>query len=206
MTEQNQPTEYIELPEEPVLTEQDQKDLEKLLAEETYHPVLKVWTELLKEENLDANSEISMNWANNIVAQYQGVGFADMPAHRDRYFELVRELREILEVEVSYRENCLTDATSIAEDTELNGASYLNLLIQWQRFFLRTELEWDCTSPTAATDISALSEVHKLFFGATGLTGHLEAIKFEFTEDDQQLLVDALEEVRADFESEGSGE
>jgi hypothetical protein len=194
-------TERIEGPDDVVLSEQDEADLAKLLEEKPemeYHPVLRVWQEILKQDNLDANMDITMQWANGIVAQYQGIGFGDMPMYRDRYFELVGQMVDILDFEISTDEDCLTYTTP-EEDRVENAHHYKNLLRDWQCLFLRTELEWDCTSPRAAVDIAALAEVHKVFFGQQGLTGHLEAIKFEFTEADQEHLAEALTELRENF-------
>lgn len=197
----NEPIEHIEMPEDLVLSDKDQADLDKLLAEQPpieYHTVLKVWHEILKPENRETAKDITMQWANGIVAQYAGVGFGDMPAYRDAYFALFDDMYAILEYEIDSDEECLNHS-DVAEDREHNGHHYLNLLTQWQLAFLRKELEWDCTASTAAIDIAALSEVHKVFFGQTGLTGHLEAIQFEFTEADQQDLADSLAELRENF-------
>ena len=48
----------------------------------------------------------------------------------------------------------------------------------------------------AAVAGAVTSELHDMFFGATGLTQYLDNIKFEFTEADQRALADSLIEAR----------
>lgn len=200
-------TEHVEPPVIDVLSAQDEEDLAKLLAEEapeaTYHTILQVWSEILKEENLEANAVITLAWAQAIVGKYHGITFADLPAFRDAYFEKIREMVKILRLEIETDDECLNHKT-MDEDRELNAEHYLNILHQWQLAFLQTELEWDCTADTAAIDVAVLAEVHEIFFGQKGLVGHLEAIKLEFSEADQQDLMDALSEFRANFVPEGA--
>lgn len=188
---ENPINEYIEPAE---FTEQDQADLDKLLAEQEkpeYHTLLEVWKNILSKANLDANRRVTMKWANGIVGQYQGVGFGDMKAFTEIYFDLIDDMVKILEFEISTDEDCLKPDNP-ADDIELNSSHYKNVLTLWQQSMLQRELEWDCESPTAALEIAALAETHKVFFGSNGLTGHLEALSFDFTEDDQQELANVL--------------
>lgn len=204
MTSNDEYTEHIETADDVVLTEKDQADLDKLLAganeeEPEYHTVLRAWQEILKEENFTASSqEITARWATEVCGKYVGVTFADMPSHRDLYFDLIREMRAIVEAEIESDEDCLTHK-SLEEDSLENREHYLNILMQWQLSFLEHELNWDCTAADAATRLSSLAEAHGMFFGATGLTGHLEAIRLEFTEADQEDLAIALQEFRETY-------
>ncbi len=194
-------TESIESPTPIGMTEQDEADLAKLLDEQqevVFRPVLQVWHEVLKSADNVKAEGITLQWANAIVSKYAGVEFGDMPAYRDAYYELVAELRNILELEIETDDEAF-NRFSIEEDREENAHHYLNLLRDWQCALLRRELTWDCTAPTAAVDVAALAEVHQLFFGQQGLTGHLEAIKFEFTESDQEDLGEALRELQENF-------
>lgn len=188
---ENPTNEYIE---EPTFSEKDQADLDKLLADEPvpeYHTLLEVWTNILSGANLDANRRVTMKWANGIIGQYQGLGFGDMKDFTEVYFGIIEDMVAILEFEIASDEDCLKPSTP-ADDVELNAAHYKNLLGAWQQAMLVRELGWDCESPTAAHEIAALAEAHKVFFGSNGLTGHLEALKFDFTEADQQDLADIL--------------
>lgn len=197
MTDSPETTESIEF------SEQDVADLAMLgaLPEGTevpsYHPILEVWRELLKPATELAAERVTPQYASRIVASYAGITFADMPEVQARYYGKIVELLEILDFEIGTDAECLTYATP-EEDVEHNGHHYKNLLLNWQLAFLSWELTWDCTDPAAAIELVAISEVHKMFFGPTGLTQFLDNIRFNeiYTEDDQAILTAALEELR----------
>lgn len=187
-----EPVESIEL------SEQDEKDIAKLLeenAEPEFHPVLEVWREVLANGPELAKEKVSPQWASKIVATYAGVAFKDMEDVQAQYFDKIAELAKILDLEIATDAECLT-YRSPEVDKEENAAHYKNLLRDWQLTFLQWELDWNCRDPYAAVELAAISEVHKMFFGPTGLTAYLDNIQFEFTEQDQTDLAEALMELR----------
>lgn len=187
-----EPVESIEM------SDQDERDLEKLLAEGNppeFHPVLEVWREVLKPATELAKEKVTPQWASKMVATYPRVEFADMELMQHLYFAKIGELAEILDAEIATDKDCLTYRTP-EEDVEENSDHYKNLLRDWQLAFLQWEMDWETTSPTAPVELAAISEVHKMFFGQTGLTAYLDNIKFEFTEEDQQSLAQALMDLR----------
>lgn len=179
------------------LSEQDKVDLAKLDAgievpeDAVFHPILMVWREILKPARDELEARITPQWASRIVASYKDVAYADMPTMRDRYYGKIIELLEILEAEIATDDECLSYTTP-EDDVENNSQHYRNLLRDWQLRFLGWELEWDCTDPKAGTELAAISEVHKAFFGETGVTQYLDNIRFEYTERDQTELAEAL--------------
>lgn len=180
------------------LTAKDIADLEALDTElPQFHTVLEVWREVLKPAKDEATYPPTPAWSNRIISAYHGIEFKDMIAFRDSYFAKVDELFNILLLEISYDNDCLSWPTP-EEDAENNAVHYKNLLLQWQMAVQQWELDWECTSPTAAVELAAISEVHKMFFGQTGLTAFLDNIKFEFTEDDQTEMAEALIEQRGE--------
>jgi hypothetical protein len=197
------PVEFIETAEEIALSE---ADLELLAGAESdapaveteYHPVLKVWEHLLRDSDTPGNRHMTPRWAMSIVTQYHGVGFNDLRRYVDEYFVMVKAMYSILETEIASDEDCLKPSTA-AEDVEHNRGHYLNVLRDWQLFLLTRELRWDPSKPSAGVELAALSEIQKLFFGETGLTGHLEAIKLDVTEEDQEALAAALQERSAEL-------
>lgn len=187
-----EPIESIEL------SEQDEKDIAKLLeegAEPEFHPVLEVWREVLSNGPDLAKEKVSPQWASKIVATYAGVTFADMEDVQAGYFNKIAELARILDLEIATDKECLTYRTPEEDKTE-NASHYKNLLRDWQLTFLQWELDWNTRDPHAASELAAISEVHKMFFGPTGLTAYLDNIQFEFNEQDQQDLAEALLELR----------
>jgi len=180
------------------LSEKDEADLAQLLAdgaEPEFHPVLEVWREVLANGPELAKEKVSPQWASKIVGTYQGVNFADMEEVQARYFAKIGELANVLDLEIATDKDCLTYRKP-EEDAEENAVHYKNLLRDWQMTFLQWELDWKTTDPQAAVELAAISEVHKMFFGQTGLTAYLDNIKFEFNEQDQQDLAEALLELR----------
>jgi hypothetical protein len=183
------------------MTQQDMDDLAKLNAPAdieppTYHPILQIWREVLQHADAEMAKKVTPQWATRMLSKYPGLSYADMNDVRDNYFGLIIDLRKVLDAVISTDDDCLTYSTP-EDDVVENGRLYFQVLLDWQKTFLLTELEWDCTAPDAAARVAALSEVHGMFFGETGLTQYLDNIRFEFTESDQAILAEELNELRA---------
>ena len=160
-----------------------------------YHTVLEVWQQVLAPAEAERSAHITPQWATRITTSYNGVALYDMVDFRDLYFDKVLEFAGILDDEIATDDECL-NLTSPEEDVEHNGHHYLNVLINWQKAFLQWELDWDCMSDTAAVEIAAMSEVHRMFFDQNGFIALLDQIKFEFTDADRDLLADILQEMK----------
>jgi hypothetical protein len=161
----------------------------------SFHTILEVWREVLKPAAGQATEPVTPAWANRIIASYQGVTYADMVRYQESYFGKIGELVQLLLDEIASDEECLNHL-SPEEDAEHNAHHYKNLLLQWQLAITQWELDWDTLSPDAAIEVAAISEVHKMFFGQTGLTQFLDNIQLEFTEADQAQLAEALQALR----------
>lgn len=189
-------------------SEQDEKDLSTLLgeaAEAKYNPVLRIWKEVLSDDNLDHGARVTIPWSNAVIGKYNGMSFALMPAFVERYIEIMRSLADELREEIASDDDCL-DWHTVDEDIEENGGHYRALLTTWQKKILLWETAWDCTHADAAAHVAALGEASAFFFGENGLTGHLSTIGFEFTEADQAALAEALMEYQAELAGGVSGE
>jgi hypothetical protein len=180
-------------------SEQDLSDLEELGVmpgqDATFHPILEVWREVLKPARDELDAKVTPQWANRIVGSYAEMRYADMVQFQRRYYGKIIELLDVLDEEIASDEDCLTYSDP-EEDAKENAHHYKNLLLQWQLAILQWELDWDTADALASVEIAAISEVHKMFFGQTGITAFLENIGFEFTEDDQQALGEALAEFK----------
>lgn len=183
-----------ETPDLPITDEAIQEFVEG--KKPTFRPILMIWREVLRNAHKEKDSRVGPAYASRIVQSYAGVGFGAVELVKDLFFEHIIALLAILEHEIDGDENCLT-YDDPAEDREHNGHHYKNLLLLWQQAILSWELDWETTDPDAGARLAAISEVHTMFFGPTGLTAHLDNIKLEFTEADQQLLAEALEEMKA---------
>jgi hypothetical protein len=157
----------------------------------TFHPILQIWREVLKPARDELSAKVTPQWASRIVTSHIGLTFRDMEDFRDAYFGKLLELADMIDAEIATDDECLTYTTP-EEDVEHNSGHYRNLLRDWQVRFMQWEIDWETTSSDAAIELAAISEVHKMFFGQTGLTQFLDNIKFVYTEADQQELAEVL--------------
>lgn len=176
--------------------------IEEIIPEDsTFHPILQVWRAILEPAETERLSRISPQWASRIVNTHTEIQFADMPAFRDAYFDKVADLKKILDYEISTDDECL-NVTTPEEDVEHNSDHYINVLTNWQLTVLDWEMDWDCAADWAAVDLAATAEVHRMFFGETGLTALLDQIPFQFTDMHRDLLASTLQSHR-DSRQEG---
>jgi hypothetical protein len=161
-------------------------------TEPTYHTILQVWREILKEA-LPERRDMKMGprWANRLVQSYPELRYDQLIQYATTYYDQIVELLNILDFEIATDDECLNPQTA-EEDVEANSAHYLNILIEWQRALLSWELAWDCTLPDAAVKLAAMSETHRMMFGDTGVTSLLDQIGFSLTDDDQAAIAEAL--------------
>jgi hypothetical protein len=188
------------------LSEQDIADLAQLAAEPsaeppTFHTILQVWKEVLAPADKVSKEQVTPIWANKMVTNYFGLTFSDLNSLRDLYFARLEQLRQILLEELATDADCFTHL-SPEEDREENRGHYKQVILNWQLQFLQWELDWDCTSKTAAIEMASFGEVYKMFFGEQGLLALLEQIGFEFTEADQAELGAVLDARKAEVNGE----
>lgn len=162
-----------------------------------FHGIAKTWQAVLEPAREEALAPPTPDWSSKIIQTYADLKFQDMIAVRDLYFELILEMAEILDSQIE--ENpCSLKVTTPEEDAEENSTLYKNVLLLWQQAFLAAEMEWDCMSVDAAAKVAAISECHKMFFGQTGIVAFLQNIPFDYDADDQALVAEALEAMKAE--------
>jgi hypothetical protein len=166
--------------------------------EARYHTVLEMWQKVIEAAGTGDNRRITPQWATRIAGSYFEISYRDLPAFRDEYFEKIAELLATLVEETADDDEAL-QATSPEEDLERNAHHYLNLLVTWQQQILTWELQWKPTLPDAAIQLAAIGETMRLFFGDNGLTGLLDVIGFQFTDDHREMLAEILEQTQKDL-------
>ena len=180
----------------------EQLTVDDILAEAEevqYHTLLEVWQFTLASAETERTKKITPQWANRITSAYREVNFGDMPMFQTRFFDKLAEIKEVLDTVIAGDEECLKKATP-EDDAKENDAHYRLILSDWQRIFLTWELRWSCADSIAPVELAAISEVHRLLFGDSGLVSYLDNIPFEFTEVDQQALLAELAELRDTWE------
>lgn len=184
---------------ENVETTEEQLTVEDILDQAPeFHPILKVWLEVLDASKTVRQERITPQWALRVVTTHTGMTFQDMPTYRDMYYQGIDELAEALRTEIDSDDECL-NYTSAKEDVESNTFHYINVILSWQKIILTWELQWDVEDDQAAVELAVISDIHKMFFGEVGLTSLLDQINFEFTEDSQDLLRAELEELKQNW-------
>lgn len=165
-----------------------------------YHPILRVWQEILNASKQVRQERITPQWALHITTRHHDMHFQDMMNFRDLYYLSIDEMATALKFEIETDDECLKYTTP-EEDVENNTFHYLNVIIAWQKLILTWELEWDTEAYDAAVQLAVISEVHKMFFGEVGLTSLLDQINFEFNEDSQNLLRDELKGLKEQWDA-----
>jgi len=153
-------------------------------AEAKFRPILRIWRAILEPISEERGRKVTPQWAVKIRQTY-GVPFKDMDAYSDMFYSRLEELLKILKDEIATDVEC--ESYDNAEDDAIeNRLHYKRVLTAWQVRFVQWEVAWQVTADDA--------EIHRMLFGETGLTQHLENIKLEWTESDQEDLVEALRE------------
>lgn len=166
-----------------------------------FTPIINVWAEVIKSSKEVRKEKINPQWAERVTSAHRQVFYQDMPEYRDLFYDKIDQLAEALQAEIDTDDECL-NYTTAEEDLEHNLHHYINVLFSWQKVILSWELDWDCTSASAAVDLASIIEVHKMFFGETGLVTLLDQIKFEFTESLQEQLYKELEELKENWNAD----
>lgn len=173
-------------------------DLLEEAAKAPYHTILEVWSKVLEP---NAKLRMTPQWANRIISTYNGLSFHDMGSFKDRFTSKVEQLADILRTVIEEDEEALKRVTS-EEDATLNHHHYMTVLFAWQQAILMWELEWEWAGASAAAELAAISEVHKMFFAQEGLASLLDQIGFQFDDTDREALAAMLEETRAGVEGQ----
>jgi hypothetical protein len=181
-----------EIVEFPVQADEEERD------QVSYHAILEVWRELLKGAGPNDAAGVTPHWANRMVSEYRHLTFADTEKLHRLYYDRIARLASLLDDIIDANPNCLK-VSKPDEDREQNDALYKQVLTDWQKEIVHWEMQWSPISPLAAVEIASMGEIHKAFFGQTGLTQHLENIRLDFTDADSEALAAELNEIRLSY-------
>ena len=180
----DQPTETIEVPD-------DASELDGAQEEQPYRTLLEIWRAVLEPAKEMSDDPISPQWATKMVQTYPEVRYKDVEHIHVGVFETAAELAQILDDHIAEDDECLKKLNA-EEDAVENARLYRGILIDWQVYFVEQEVQWRPSDDDAAIRLAILSEVQQMFLGQTGLVAHLDSIGFQYTEDDQRELTEAL--------------
>lgn len=180
----DQPNETLEIPD-------DLSEMPEAAEPAPYRTLLELWRVLLNTSRTVPDEPVSMQWATKMVNTYPEIRYRDVEDIHVGVFALTAELADILDEIIESDDECLKKVDA-QEDAEQNAHLYRRALIDWQVAFIEREARWRATDKGAARELAILSEVQQMFFGQTGLVGHLDTIGFQYTEADQEELTKAL--------------
>ena len=166
------------------------EDIEDAIAEElTEEPrrrtVLEVWREVLSNVPEAADEPITMDTAVRLLGAHGFLTMRELSDYSGFYFSILEEAAGILEAELELDPTALEAGE---EDGDVNRSAYLNLLINWQKMLRVHEKNWTVDNMYAGPRLAAYIDGANFLVGRTGLAAHLSEIKFEFNDDDQELI------------------
>ena len=143
--------------------------------------LLEVWKIILDGLEKHETAHISMEIADQIVTAHPRLRIQDVATYHVIYFHCLKEFREALLAEIESDPECFTRAENDAEE---NRHHYLNLLTLWQQQLHQWDLEWSCASQDAHIEMAAIGSAANFILGENGLAGHLDAINFDYSDED----------------------
>ena len=153
------------------------------------HTLLEVWQAVLSNIEAAEKEKVEMRIAARLVGRYPQLKFQDLPKYAQSYNDRLKVMREILQREIESDPKCFT---RVEDDGEANRHHYLNLLAQWQVQLQRFEAAWDPADRNSHITFAAIADVHEFVLGEKGLVAHLDAIEFEYSEEDSMAVRDAI--------------
>ena len=82
-----------------------------------FHPILRVWQEILDASKKVRQERITPQWALRVVTTHADMHFQDMTDYRDLYYQSIDELAEALKVEIETDDECLKYAIDLVRAT-----------------------------------------------------------------------------------------
>lgn len=154
--------------------------------------VLEAWWELLKRVPVEKELPITMDMVIPVINNFPWLQLYDVPTHFKTFYKLLGEALEILTFEIESEPECLERGE---DDAELNHGHYLNVLIGWNKMLKVQAETWDVSALSAGAEMSGTISANEFLVGANGLTAHLGAIDFQYSNEDRDLVNGAVNEV-----------
>lgn len=169
-------------------------------VEAPYHAILKVWWHMTDPEHQSRHLPPTPDWCAVLIARWPFLKFSDAGVVQRVYFELLDEVRNILEQ--VHADNAEAFEVTDREEDHENKDLYIHLLIEWQKALFAFQSTWRYDDPEAAPKMAALGEVQDTVLGSKGLTSFLGVAGFPFNADDQAYIDGELFEFRQALDAE----
>lgn len=155
--------------------------------------LLATWQELLSNIEAVEAEKIHPQEASRIIRGWPNLKVQELSKYNKLYYSYMRDLRATLTAEIESDPGCLGNIENDAVDNKLR---YLNLLMNWQVQLELWSQEWNSDAKDAHISMAALAEAMGFIFGPQGMAHHLDSIQFEFTEEDAELVANAVLEAK----------
>lgn len=162
--------------------------------EPEYHAILKVWRHMLDPEHQFRERPPTPDWCAVLIARWPFLSFADCGAVQDRYFEIFDIAHDILEQ--VFQDNPEAFEVDNRDDDVKNKDLYVHVLTEFQRALFVVQSEWSYDDPQAGAKMAALGEAQQQILGKDGIASYLGHIQLPFTEEEQTIMNQELNEFR----------
>ena len=152
------------------------------------HTLLEMWREILSNIDTQERLKIPMAVAGRIIRNYPQMKMQEVPEYWKRYYTLLSELRDILNVEISSDPKCLS---RVDDDMEANRHHYLNLIATWQVAIRAWEDDWEITAEDSHLWYAAIGDTINFVFGERGMMQQLPTLGFVY-DDDAALEIEEI--------------
>lgn len=184
------------------LTPADLADLETLgldadgeeIPTPTKRTLLELWNEIFSSLEANEAEKIDPATASRVISAWPQMKIQEVARYHEIYYARLRELRTILHILIEAHPKALENTE---DDAEKNGDLYTELLIDWQVCIQEWQQEWTCTDAEAHIQLAAEADALNFTVGAHGLANHLSEIGFDFSDERQAQIVEALEDAKA---------
>lgn len=164
--------------------------------QENYISVLEVWKNVLDNVDDDAANKPTFHQGLRLINTYRDVHYKDIPLLLTLWREKVSAMRDIVAEAIEIGD---LEVANEAEDRTVNDAAYRQIITEVEKLSADWEDRFDFTHPDAAIEAASIPEAYQVFHGNQhnpGLVAHLATIGFQFTQEDQEALVELLAEHR----------
>lgn len=166
--------------------------------EAEYHSILKVWREMLNPAQQQRHLAPTPDWCAVLIARWPFLKFSDCGTVQSEYFKIFDAAHAIIE-EVAADNPEAFEVTEREDDIE-NKDIYVHILTQFQKSLFVTQSEWSHEDPEAGAKMAALGEAQQQILGKDGLASYLGVVGLPFTQEEQDVMNQELNEFRASLE------
>lgn len=180
----------------PLFTEAEEPTPEQEQPE--YHSILKVWRSMLDPTQQQRHLAPVPDWCAVLIARWPFLKFSECGVVQREYFKIFDMAHAIIE-QVALDNPLAFEVTTREEDVE-NKDLYVYLLTEFQKAMFVVQSEWSHDDPEAGPKMAALGEAQQQILGKDGLASYLGVVGLPFTQEEQDVMNQELNEFRATLE------